>query len=387
MKYPGHTPSTITRETTIDEMTSSIHSPAANKLAFKLFTECVNNDESNNVIFSTRAIAYCGAVMSVGVGPEKQKILDSENINELLIKPLSATSECNSSITVAIYDSTRIGGTIEHRVAALVASKGLKFMFMEYEAGRVNQRQCDIINDIAKKCTEGKITNVVDLDIFSTELPKAMIRTVTKFKGKWISPFTKSNMGSFFIANHKFIDIPKMYINREMCVAISNMEQYFNATIFQLPYKNGATMIIHMPNNLVTFDDLYDLVAKKYACDDIFEKMLQSFKMERVQQVAIPKFSHTSSFDITENVVNVNPMQHLLQDPSHLFTHLEYEFVTQNIKCSIDVDEAGTESTAVYNLVCVDGGPRLRILDVNRPFLYFILDEYRNIINIFCRSP
>ena len=372
-------------ETTVAEMTSLIHSPAANQLGLELFSGCFENEDMKNVIYSPRAIAYSAAVLSVGVSAEKQKVLASENIQELLFKPFSATSKCNASITVVMYDPNRIYGTLDHDIASKIESKGLSFISMEYDTNLVNQSQCDGINELAKARTDGKIDDVVNLGIFKDKEMKSMILTVTKFKDIWLKPFTKVSTGMFYITENEHVDIPKMSMNDSLYsikVNISNMEILFDATIFELQYKSGASMIIHMPNEVVSCGELYDLVAKKYARDDTFEKMLKSFKMESVHRVSIPKFSHSSTLDITNSVLKVNPMQHLLTDHRHLFTHINYEYIKQSIECSIDVDEVGTETTAIHRSWCVDGISPLRTLNVNRPFLYFILDEFKNIVNI-----
>ena len=200
----------------------------------------------------------------------------------------------------------------------------------------------------------------------------------TKFNATWKRPFDSEKTdknGIFFVMPNISEQVDMMIDDKIHSILVSKMETDLNVTAIKLPYKDefGDSYIAIMPNRVATKDELLSLFSSL----DL-DKFLSSFVEIRCCYLGVPKY--TTETDVSIDDGSLSSIEALTAfrkpDLSNMFNGgLQYDYL--KYKTIVTVNEMGTQ-VDVY----VDGVSRDRKIELNRPFLYLIVDRKNYISTI-----
>nr|XP_057946569.1 serine protease inhibitor 2.1-like [Doryrhamphus excisus] len=228
------------------------------------------------------------------------------------------------------------------------------------------QRSMRLINDYIKNKTGGKVTEMISsLD----PLTQLMMINTFYFQGGWEMPFNvnQTHKAPFYIDNYNIPQVPMMYKEDKF----ETMEDaHLGAKVLKLPYLEGVSMLILLPNKGVDYSSIEDEITAKVFLGWI--KKLRKMKVE----IKIPKFKMEESYSLNKILPELGF--------NSIFTHtanltglskddgLQVSEVLH--KAVIEVDETGTTAAAATTIGIIPYSlPRTFI--VNRPFFFFIYHE------------
>ncbi|KAL6105671.1 serpina10 [Pungitius sinensis] len=198
------------------------------------------------------------------------------------------------------------------------------------------------VNEYIKNKTQDKMT-----DMLSTldALTKLMLIDTILFQGSWRKPFNPN-----FTSNAPF-------------------------HVLRLPYREGVSMLILLPNKGMDYTVIDDAITAKRFLSWI--KELQKSTLE----VNLPKFKMESSYSL-QNLLPDMGMTSIFSNTANL-TRLSKEEglkVSEVVhKAMIEVDETGTIAAAATTSGIIPYSLP-RIFTVNRPFFFFIYHEATNCV-------
>lgn len=224
------------------------------------------------------------------------------------------------------------------------------------------------INEWCSDNTNGMIKN------FISEIDKkalVLIYNAMYLAGEWNSPFSKgmSNAAKFHSRDNGDREIVMM--NEYTRLA------YYECNSFQsvaIPFKNKITkFFILLPNEDISASEL----AQKISYEEIYNVFSN---MEEINvDLSIPKFDTSIYVDLTS-------IFKVLGLPEETYPHKmglnTLAKIKVNQKTSIEINEEGAKSAAISNIIVTEGiannspdRPKEVTMKVNRPFLYFFVNE------------
>ncbi|XP_061698891.1 serpin peptidase inhibitor, clade A (alpha-1 antiproteinase, antitrypsin), member 10a isoform X1 [Syngnathoides biaculeatus] len=223
-----------------------------------------------------------------------------------------------------------------------------------------------LINQYIKDKTRGKVEKMLSGLDPTTEL--MMINTFY-FQGGWKMPFNRNYTynAPFYVDNYNIRQVPMMFKEDKF----ETMEDTrLGARVLKLPYLEGVSMLILLPNKGVDYNTIDDEINAKRMHGWI--KKLQKTKLE----ITIPKFKMEKSYSLHDILPELG-FTSLFSGSANL-TRLSKDKglkVSEVLhKAVIDVDEVGTTAAAATTIGIVPYSlPRTFI--VNRPFFFFIYHE------------
>ncbi|KAM8917552.1 protein Z-dependent protease inhibitor [Spinachia spinachia] len=225
------------------------------------------------------------------------------------------------------------------------------------------------INEYIKNKTRDKMT-----DMLSTldALTKLMLIDTISFEGSWQTPFNPNftNNAPFHINNYNIVQVPMMFLEDKF---YSMQDAPLGAKVLRLPYREGVSMLILLPNKGMDYTVIDDAItAKKFLS---WIKKLQKSTLE----VHFPKFKMESSY-LLQNILPGLGMTSIFSNAANL-TKLSKEEGLQVSevlhKAMIEVEETGTTAAAATTSGIIPYSLP-RTFTVNRPFFFFIYHEATN---------
>ena len=232
-----------------------------------------------------------------------------------------------------------------------------------------------IIDDDVCKATHGLIEHL-DTQINASVL--AMLVDVLYFKGTWEDEFDDYNTADrVFYSTKGKQKVPTMRYTRFL--------DYVETPTYQavsLPYTcesvnhKGFAMRIYLP-------------TAKHTIEDILEEMWNNeyeFYAEREEvYLSLPRFEVTNKVDVKSILSNIG-LACVLESNDIIpdcIKDLQISDIAQQVK--IKVDENGTEAAAVTFMAMAgccppDEKPKPKVMKVNKPFLFEIVEESTNMI-------
>uniref|UniRef100_W8BGQ0 Serpin B13 n=1 Tax=Ceratitis capitata TaxID=7213 RepID=W8BGQ0_CERCA len=195
------------------------------------------------------------------------------------------------------------------------------------------------------------------------------------FAGLWAKPFTKISADEdnfFFMTAEDATKVPMMQTKGTFHVAEL---EHLNAKVLCLPYENKKyAMMIVLPNET---EGLRSLIEKLQA-EDL--KKAKSLAQERELRVTLPKFQVDETSRSEAMLKSIGLKKLFAREESDLSllsadNDLHVDEVVQFV--SVRVDESGSSEnalTASDTQARTSGAPELESIEVNRPFLYFVMD-------------
>ena len=237
-------------------------------------------------------------------------------------------------------------------------------------------------------------TNITKMfpDITSDFLPflppihtSLYIKDESHFTGAWQYPFysDQTDIGNFYYDNNKRQRLNMMwgeniYGYRYQCPETKD-------TVAMLKYVENYAMMIYLPHSTQNKEQLL-----AYFQENVDAEKIQIFlcKMElfKFGNVTMPKFKMNSQWQLTSHDECNLPYVYQILDHNNVdFTNISSslntaEGIVLQSSSEIDNNERGTKVKTRTSMMMVDGIDKTA-LNLNRPFIYMILDE-NNRINI-----
>ena len=219
------------------------------------------------------------------------------------------------------------------------------------------------INDWVSANTREKIKKLLETgDVQGAEL---VLTNAIAFKGKWADPFEEDGTrDAAFQAPAGEVTVPMMSGRRERISYVEG-DTY---TAIALPYeKSGASMIVVLPNEGVSLQDVEDTL-------DDTQLHRATMSGRRTVDVTLPKWKSETTYELT-------PMlQEMGLGPA--FTQGEFPGITADKlviskavqKVFVEVNEEGTEAAAATGIVMrtTSAGPPPIAFTADRPFFWAI---------------
>lgn len=224
------------------------------------------------------------------------------------------------------------------------------------------------INEWASKATEGTIK---DLSLQINELTRVVLANACYLKGKWTVPFDKKDTKKeiFYNMDGSTSEANMMYLTEILNFRNSANEPYM---MVELPYGNQTfSMIVVLPKEGKTLDDILPNInwSNMYLGGQKVHVQLPKFKIEAKYPTEIMKC-------IKEMDINRIFIPGSL---SGINDELFVSYIAQDT--FIEVDEAGTEASAVTNMGMANSAgpgstpPPTPIIRMDRPFAFAICEN------------
>lgn len=225
-----------------------------------------------------------------------------------------------------------------------------------------------VINEWAEKATNGTIK---ELSLQINDLTRAVLANACYLKGKWTLPFDKkeTKKETFYNQDGTTSEVNMMHLTEVLNFSDSSNEPYMAV---ELPYGNQSfNMAIVVPKENYTLDDILPTF-------DWNRLIMGGMKVN----VALPKFKIEASYpeEIMKCVKELGISQIFI--PGSLSGINEELFVGQITQDTfIDVDEAGTEASAVTTVGMVGSAgpvvtpPPTPTIRMDRPFAFAIREN------------
>lgn len=224
------------------------------------------------------------------------------------------------------------------------------------------------INEWASKATEGTIK---DLSLQINELTRMVLANACYLKGKWTVPFDKKDTKKeiFYNMDGSTSEANMMYLTEILNFRNSANEPYM---MVELPYGNQTfSMIVVLPKEDKTLDDILPNInwSNMYLGGQKVHVQLPKFKIEAKYPTEIMKC--IKEMDINRIFI-----------PGSLSGINDELFVSSISQDTfIEVDEAGTEASAVTNMGMAGSAgpgstpPPTPTIRMDRPFAFAICEN------------
>jgi serpin B len=224
------------------------------------------------------------------------------------------------------------------------------------------------INEWASKATEGTIK---DLSLQINELTRVVLANACYLKGKWTVPFDKKDTKKeiFYNMDGSTSEANMMYLTEILNFRNSANEPYM---MVELPYGNQTfSMIVVLPKEDKTLDDILPNIN--------WSNMYLGGQKVHVQ---LPKFKIEAKYpeEITKCVKEMGINRIFIPGSlSGINDELFVSFIAQDT--FIEVDEAGTEASAVTNIGMSGSAgpgstpPPTPTIRMDRPFAFAICEN------------
>ncbi len=362
---------------------------AINAFAQKLFERLVALDPTANLVFSPASIAIALTMTSAGAkGPTLEEMMavlqiaDASAIHRSMNGLTNSLAALNQSV-----DNTTQGGTGTSQVELSIANSlwgqaGLAFeqafldlLSADYDAGlELVDYKSDpeaargAINDRVKKQTKDRIPQLLAQGTITADSRLTLVNAIY-LKANWATKFSKdlTTDGSFAAPAGK-VTVSMMHRTDRVDYATGKGWQAVD-----LPYAFGRLSF------LVAVGDAPDVVLP--TGDEVFGAL-----ENRLVQLTFPKFDIETATDLS-SVLSVMGMPTAFTDSADFsgMTASEKLVISSVIhQANITVDEEGTEAAAATAVVMeVTSAPAPEepvVLNVDRPFTYWLRDAVTNTI-------
>ena len=368
-----------------------------NELSRKIFNEYANHEKAKNVCISTDCVTLGFEALYLGTGGVTRQSLDNKYFMEKY--SISRTQKSKSTVTgitlLSREDVKELIPQYKKDIKKYCTDKNFLHYRIKPEKSDTYEKREKIvekINAYFKKKTDGVITQIVDNDIVNL-YPRGSVTFIckTKFNATWKRPFNSKKTdknGIFFVMPNISEQVDMMIDDKIHSILVSKMETDLNVTAIKLPYKDefGDSYIAIMPNRVATKNELLSLFSSLN-----LNKFLSSFVGVRCCYLGVPKYTTKTDLTIEDErmsidkgLVNIEALTDFRRaNFSNMFDGgFSYDYLNYYVKTIVTVNEVGTQVDATFTMLAFDGMPDGRKIELNRPFLYLIVDRKNYISTI-----
>ncbi|XP_057714596.1 serine protease inhibitor 2.1 isoform X2 [Corythoichthys intestinalis] len=338
----------------------------------------ISTYHDENIVFSPLSVSTSFAALSMasdGVTYEEiLKGLHLENLEKADQKDLipklfqmlhgnisqNGTTKLEQGTSLFVREHFKIEKAFEDQMKSYFCADIKRVNFEDTNAS------ISLINEYIKDKTGGKVTNMLSGLDPMTEL---MLVNTFYFQGGWKMPFNPNDTynAPFYVDNYNIRQVPMM-LKEDKFETMEDTQ--LGVRVLKLPYLEGVSMLILLPNKGVDYNIIDDEITAKRMLGWI--KKLQKTKLE----INIPKFKMEESYSLHHILPEMGFVS--LFGGSANLTKLSKDKglkVSEVLhKAVVDVDEVGTTAAAATTIGIIPYSlPRTFI--VNRPFFFFIYHE------------
>lgn len=348
---------------------------SANKFAFDLFKPIVNEASgSENLMISPFSITSALSMVLNGAAGETYDAVRHtlrydgktiEEVNETYLRLMKEMVPVDPRVVMEIANSVWVEKRLVVKEPYINA---LKTWYLA-EARNIDvtdPNAVDIVNSWIEEKTHDRIQDM--LDYLSPDLAMLLINAIY-FDGKWRYRFDAEDTQNrpFYITPGESVQVPMMYQEENFAVAGTA-----NATLVELPYGQGNySMVVMLPDEGVSLPE----VAATLSSEDWEEWMHQLSYGSSEVQLSLPKFEYEYKRSLNDDLVRLG--MGVAFDPDNAdFSNITDQdiFISRVLhQTFIKTDEEGTEAAAAtvveFEFTSI---PSATVVNVNRPFLYFI---------------
>lgn len=351
---------------------------ASNQFGIDLYLRARRSAANENLVVSPLSAALALSMTAAGARGrtqaemlatlhlDREHFADSHTSFATLMADLNARGK-QSGLTLRVIDGlfgqteTRFGRdfvalTRDHYSAAL---ERLDFVRAPDEASAS-------INEWARRETHGQVRDIISPDAIKPGT-RLILANALYLKAHWIKVFPKSQTRQqTFHAVGGPIDVPMMEDERDLsCARVGNVE------VAELAYERGLSMLIVLPDH--GLDEVETALAGGQ-----YERWIGALTDAR-RSVELPRWHAHSRVPLTPLLEELG-MRTAFADSADFGAMIEDGMlrISDVVQAAVvDVDEAGTEASAVTTITMTDESyePPPPLFRVDRPFLYGIRDR------------
>jgi len=347
---------------------------SANRFAFDIFKPVIGETKgSENLMISPFSITSALSMVLNGAAGETFDAVRHtlrydgktlQEINETYLKLMEEMIPVDPRVVMEIANSVWVEKRLTVKQPYIDA---LKTWYLA-EARNIDVTDpgaVDMVNNWIEEKTHDKIQDM--LDYLSPDLAMLLINAIY-FNGKWRYQFDAEDTQNrpFYIAPGESVQVPMMYQEENFAVTLTG-----NATLVELPYGQGNySMVVMLPDEGVSLTE----AAATLNSEDWAEWMHQLSYGTTEVQLSLPKFEYEYRRELKDDLVALG--MGIAFSGAADFSNITDQgiFISRVLhQTFIRTDEEGTEAAAAtvveFEFTSI---PSTTVVNVNRPFLYFI---------------
>jgi serpin B len=351
---------------------------ANTKLTFKLFSEILKKQHSENIFISPASLAIALNIVYNGAGGETQEAIaktlelqgtNLQEINQANADLKASLNNPDPKVQLSIANSLWTKESIPFKPEFLQIIQN----FYQAEVKNLNfsnPTAPSMINNWVNQSTNGKIDKIVDVIEPNTTF---ILLNAIYFKGNWTEQFPKeaTQLRPFTLLDGTQKQHPMMRHQD------SASFPYYENELFQavsLPYGEGRmSMYIFLPNQGVSLKTFYE----KLNAENWQQWMNQFNNFDNSGGgvlISLPRFKLEYAIDL-KDALKALGMEIAFTKEANFSGMTSSSVSIDKIKHKtfVEVNEEGTEAAAVTEVGGVRSGPIE--MNVNRPFFFAIRDN------------
>jgi serpin B len=348
---------------------------SANKFAFDLFLPIVAEKKgAENIMISPFSITSALSMVLNGAAGETfdavRHTLRYDNktlqeINETYLKLMEDMIPVDPRVTMEIANSVWVEKRLTVKQSYIDALKTW-YLAEAREIDVTDPGAVEMVNGWIEDKTHDKIQDM--LDHLSPDLAMLLINAIY-FNGKWRYEFETKNTQnkSFYLTPGNPVQVPMMYQEEDFAVTVTG-----DVTLVELPYGQGNySMVVMLPDEDVSLAS----AAATLNPEDWAVWMERLSNGATEVQLSLPKFEYEYKRELKDDLTALG-MGVAFDAFNADFSNISDQdiFISRVLhQTFIKTDEEGTEAAAAtvveFELTSM---PMTTVVNVNRPFLYFI---------------
>ena len=347
---------------------------SANKFAFDIFKPVIGETKgSENLMISPFSITSALSMVLNGAAGETFDAVRHtlrydgrtiEEVNETYLRLMKEMIPVDPRVVMEIANSVWVEKRLTVKQPYIDA---LKTWYLA-EARNIDVTDpgaVDMVNNWIEEKTHDKIQDM--LDYLSPDLAMLLINAIY-FNGKWRYQFDAEDTQNrpFYITPGESVQVPMMYQEENFAVTLTG-----NATLVELPYGQGNySMVVMLPDEGVSLTE----AAATLNSEDWAEWMHQLSYGTTEVHLSLPKFEYEYKLELKDDLVALG--MGIAFSGAADFSNISDQdiFISRVLhQTFIKTDEEGTEAAAATVVEFeFTSMPSVTVVNVNRPFLYFI---------------
>ena len=347
---------------------------SANKFAFDIFKPIVGEAKgSENMMISPFSITSALSMVLNGAAGETFEAVrhtlryDGKTIveiNDAYLKLLEEMIPVDERVTVEVANSVWAEKRLTIKQSYVDALE--KWYLAEARNIDVSDPNAvDIVNEWIEDKTHDKIQDM--LEYLSPDLAMLLINAIY-FNGKWRYQFDTDDtqVRPFYVTPDDPVSVPMMYQEENFAVTRTG-----NATLIELPYGQGNySMVVMLPDEGVSLAGAASTLSSENWSGWMTSLSLGASEV----QLSLPKFEYEYKRELKDDLIALG--MGIAFSGAADFSNITDQgiFISRVLhQTYIKTDEEGTEAAAATVVEFeFTSMPSTTVVNVNRPFLYFI---------------
>ena len=249
----------------------------------------------------------------------------------------------------------------------IAGNYGADLRSVDFEDANNREQARLAINEWISEQTEGKIEELIGNEML-TASTRLVLANAVYFKANWEDPFSNATRNDeFYLLDGSAVTVPMM--------ARKGFANYFEGAGFQaieLPYKGERLQMIVLLPAEGWFDEIESGLDTEFV-----KSLLRGFASEDIK-LYLPRFEYEASLSLADTLAEMgmpvafDKLQADFSGTAEIPPNLFISLIEH--KAFVAVDETGTEAAAATGVVA-EAASEPVVVEVNRPFIFFIRDS------------